>query len=39
MLFTMHITLDDQNIHKGIEVNKNGWTRKKMIGRTEKTQQ
>ena len=41
MLFTMHITRDDsaktytKKIH--IEVNRNGWTRKEMIERTQKT--
>ena len=26
MLFAMHITRDDRTKHKGIEVNRNGWT-------------
>ena len=38
MLFTMRITRDDRTKHaqRNIEVNGNGWTRKQMIGRTEK---
>ena len=38
MLFTMRITRDDRTKHaqRNIEVNRNGWTRKQMIGRTEK---